>query len=184
MAWLTLSGRLVQQGADLRKEIEAKLEEEIRQELEALRQKLSEATDRAVSAEADLDELREAFIRLKLRYDDLAARVGDDLHGLAVLDPEGRYLYINAVGARFNGRPVEEHIGRHVKEVLPGLAETIDPLLDKVIGSMEAHQGVFTDEDMRSWSVLYKPVISHTSDGPMGIGMIGHFKLLPAGDLI
>src|ERR1044072_2578571 len=39
---------------------------------------------------------------------------------VAVLDADLRYLYLNDTLARFNGLPVEEHLGRPMPEVIPG----------------------------------------------------------------
>ncbi|MFC8428415.1 SpoIIE family protein phosphatase [Streptomyces sp. NPDC057253] len=39
---------------------------------------------------------------------------------VAVLDTELRYLYLNESLARFNGLPVEDHLGRPMPEVIPG----------------------------------------------------------------
>lgn len=39
---------------------------------------------------------------------------------VAVLDSELRYLYLNDTLAKFNGLPVEDHIGRPMPEVIPG----------------------------------------------------------------
>ncbi|WP_079249090.1 SpoIIE family protein phosphatase [Streptomyces sp. IMTB 2501] len=39
--------------------------------------------------------------------------------GLALLDPELRYLLVNPALERIDGIPAEEHIGRHLRETLP-----------------------------------------------------------------
>jgi len=52
--------------------------------------------------------------------------------GIAVLDCDFRYLFINPILADFNGHSVEQHIGRSVREVLPELADCILPLLTQV----------------------------------------------------
>ncbi|WP_217555853.1 SpoIIE family protein phosphatase [Streptomyces sp. GbtcB6] len=39
--------------------------------------------------------------------------------GLALLDPELRYLLVNPALERIDGVPAEEHIGRHLRETLP-----------------------------------------------------------------
>jgi PAS domain S-box-containing protein len=56
--------------------------------------------------------------------------------GLAFLDHELRYLYINEMLAACNGLPAEQHIGRTVREVLPPeLTDKIEPLLLAVLES-------------------------------------------------
>jgi PAS domain S-box-containing protein len=53
--------------------------------------------------------------------------------GLAVLDSELRYLRINDRLAEINGMPATAHIGRTVREVLPELADTLEPVLRDVL---------------------------------------------------
>jgi PAS domain S-box-containing protein len=57
--------------------------------------------------------------------------------GFDFVDRELRYVRINEALAANNGRSVAEHIGRTVREVLPELADTIEPLLRQVIASGE-----------------------------------------------
>jgi PAS domain S-box-containing protein len=42
--------------------------------------------------------------------------------GVAVLDPELRFLYINPALAEINGRSVEDHLGRSIEQMVPNLA--------------------------------------------------------------
>jgi transcriptional regulator with GAF, ATPase, and Fis domain len=48
--------------------------------------------------------------------------------GLAVLDCDLRYIILNEGMAVFNGQPVEQHIGRTLKEVDPCIASVIEPI--------------------------------------------------------
>ena len=57
--------------------------------------------------------------------------------GLCVLDRELRFLRINTRLAAINGLPPAHHIGRTVREVLPMLADTVEPLLERVIETGE-----------------------------------------------
>jgi PAS domain S-box-containing protein len=57
--------------------------------------------------------------------------------GLAFVDRDLRYLRINAALAVLNGRPVEDHIGRTVREVLPAMADNFEPLLRGVMDTGE-----------------------------------------------
>ena len=43
------------------------------------------------------------------------------LAGVAVVDPDLRFLYVNPAMARMNATPVREHLGRTIVEVVPGL---------------------------------------------------------------
>lgn len=53
--------------------------------------------------------------------------------GLCLLDDHLRYVTINQELAEMNGHTVEEHLGRTVREVLPQLADELEPLLRKVM---------------------------------------------------
>jgi PAS domain S-box-containing protein len=45
--------------------------------------------------------------------------------GLAVFDREGRYVRVNAELAHINGLPADEHVGRSVHQVVPGLGDEV-----------------------------------------------------------
>ena len=49
------------------------------------------------------------------------------------MDTEQRFLSINERLAEINGKTVEEHLGRTLREVLPGLADMIEPFYRRVI---------------------------------------------------
>ena len=62
--------------------------------------------------------------------------------GLCVLDTELRYVRINERLAEINGRPVSEHLGRTIREVLPELADQAEPWLRDVLETGEALRDV------------------------------------------
>lgn len=70
-----------------------------------------------------------------------AARLGRFLLnapiGICCLDTDLRYLYINTFLAKINGLPVEEHVGRLIGDVIPEVAEVIDPVLRRVMQTGE-----------------------------------------------
>lgn len=57
--------------------------------------------------------------------------------GLCLIDLDLRYVRINERLAQINGRPVSEHIGRHIRDVVPEIAEQIEPLLRQLIETGE-----------------------------------------------
>jgi serine phosphatase RsbU (regulator of sigma subunit)/PAS domain-containing protein/anti-sigma regulatory factor (Ser/Thr protein kinase) len=69
--------------------------------------------------------------------------------GMAVLDLELRYLWLNDTLERFGGIPREQRLGRRLSELLPGLqATTIESLMRKVLET-----GVpVTDYEYLGWS--------------------------------
>jgi PAS domain S-box-containing protein len=52
--------------------------------------------------------------------------------GLCVIDPELRFLRVNERLAEINGLPVETHLGRTVREVVPHLADFLEPKLREI----------------------------------------------------
>ncbi|MDT9000013.1 PAS domain-containing protein [Paucibacter sp. APW11] len=85
--------------------------------------------------------------------------------GLAVLDHELRYLQINEMLARANGLSVQEHLGRTVREVLPDAADSIEPLLQRVLNGGEALRNLQIEAEVPSlpgelsaWEASYLPL--------------------------
>src|SRR5262249_6450000 len=57
--------------------------------------------------------------------------------GLCFVDTDLTYLSINERLAEINGKSVEEHIGRTVREVIPEVADTAEPVYRRVIETGE-----------------------------------------------
>ncbi len=90
--------------------------------------------------------------------------LADSPVGKAVLDRDFRYVLINQTLASFNGRTVEEHLGRTVQEVLPEAFPTLRPMLDQVISEgRTAHFRIAVlmpngDGQMAEWEASYLPI--------------------------
>ena len=85
--------------------------------------------------------------------------------GLCYIDTQLRYQHINEWLAALNGLPVEAHLGRAVREVLPDLADGIEKQLRQVIESGEPIIDGFTEAETpahaglrRTFSHNYHPV--------------------------
>ena len=61
--------------------------------------------------------------------------------GLCLLDRDLRFLRINERLAEINGIPAAEHLGKTVREVLPMLADTVEPALREVMETGQARLG-------------------------------------------
>ncbi|MER7834676.1 SpoIIE family protein phosphatase [Streptomyces sp. NPDC096040] len=69
--------------------------------------------------------------------------------GMAVMDSELRYVWLNDTLERFGGVPREQRLGRRLCELLPGLqATTIEGLMRKVLTTREP----VTDYEYLGWS--------------------------------
>ena len=85
--------------------------------------------------------------------------------GIALVDRDLRFLRINEKLAEIDGVPVDAHIGHTLRDVVPGVADTIEPLYRRVIetgkpvtsfeihGTTPAQPGV-----ERDWLVDYYPL--------------------------
>jgi two-component system, cell cycle sensor histidine kinase and response regulator CckA len=139
---------------------------ELRAEVAALRARVAElerAQEHRLAPEAErMLALLETFIA--------ASPVG-----LAFLDPQLRYLRVNATLAALNGIPPEAHLGRTVAELFPKLAESAVPILRGVLESGEPRHEVHVGRRRygveRSWYTSYYPV--RTADGAvLGVGVL------------
>ena len=57
--------------------------------------------------------------------------------GLALLDRELRFVWVNRALAEMNGLSVEQHVGRRLPEVVPDMAEVAVPIFQRVVMSGE-----------------------------------------------
>ena len=85
--------------------------------------------------------------------------------GLALVDRDLRFLRINDKLAEIDGMPVDAHIGRTVREVVPSVADTIEPLYRHVIETgqsileVEIHGTTAAQPGIeRDWLVDYYPM--------------------------
>jgi len=85
--------------------------------------------------------------------------------GMAVLDSDLRFMQINQTLAKINGASVRDHLGKTVREVLPKLAPTLEPLVRRAlesgqtISSVEVSGEVPTQPGVvRHWIVSYFPI--------------------------
>jgi PAS domain S-box-containing protein len=98
--------------------------------------------------------------------------------GLAVLDTNLRYVRINQRLAQINGLPVEAHIGRTIREIVPDLADTAEPVLGRILetgepkrnfeinGETKAQPGV-----VRTWLLNWLP-LKDTGGEIVGINVV------------
>ena len=98
--------------------------------------------------------------------------------GLCFMDTNFRFVSINEELAKINGLAVEEHLGRTLREVLPDIADYIEPSYREVIetgstvegleihGTTRAQPGV-----ERDWLANFYPV-KDAADGVVGINVV------------
>jgi serine phosphatase RsbU (regulator of sigma subunit) len=113
---------------------------------------------------------RTAFVDAELRALYAALPVG-----VAFLDPELRYLRVNDTLARMNERPVAEHLGATIEEVLGEAAALVRPMLEQVMATREAVElqvdlpPVAGETAVRALEATYFPVVEGGTE-LLGIG--------------
>ncbi|MBV6626123.1 MAG: PAS domain-containing protein [Rivularia sp. (in: Bacteria)] len=97
--------------------------------------------------------------------------------GLAILDSEWRHVLINETLADINGKSVEEHIGKAVREIIPEIAPKLESIYQEVSTTGEPVYGIeITGETpkepglIRNWEATYFSL--PVSDNSNGIGCI------------
>ncbi|MCZ0904319.1 PAS domain-containing protein, partial [Microcoleus sp. HI-ES] len=98
--------------------------------------------------------------------------------GLMILDRQLRYVQINEAMAEINGIYVADHIGRSLRQVLPDLAPTVEPMLQgildtgkpildyEVVGETPKQPGI-----LRYWQASYYP-LRDENDLVFGVGAL------------
>lgn len=96
--------------------------------------------------------------------------------GIAFYDRELRFQRINDALARINGAPAAAHLGRTIEEMIPALAPTIRPILERVLASGATEADVVIEGETpalpgarRRWLVTYYPIAS-ADRPPIGVG--------------
>jgi PAS domain S-box-containing protein len=120
-------------------------------------------TDRKLIEEqllVDHEEMKRQYTELEELYKDLPI-------GLCLIGRDFRYFRINKRLAEINGSPVDYHIGRTIRDVIPALAdhaerscrmvfETGEPIID-----IEVNGAIFGDPNSENaWLVSYYPIRS------------------------
>ncbi len=95
--------------------------------------------------------------------------------GVAVLDRDLRYAYVNPTLARMNGAPAEAHLGRTIAEMLPGL-DAREDVLRQVLSdgvprevTSSGHTLATSDRERRYWHGAYHRL---EQDGRV-VGIVG-----------
>lgn len=86
--------------------------------------------------------------------------------GLCLLDTDLRYVRVNSALAKFNGISIEDHLGRTIREVVPDLADTLEPIFRRVIETGEPELDVEVrgnrlgnPDSENCWLASYSPLI-------------------------
>jgi len=105
--------------------------------------------------------------KLNEQYTELESIYSTSPMGMCFMDTDLRYLRCNETLAEINGIPAADHIGRTLREIVPEIAETMEPVYRRIIETgepvidVEASMTAGTDSHKkRYFSACYYPVIS------------------------
>ncbi|HCY87141.1 MAG TPA: hypothetical protein DHV36_18555 [Desulfobacteraceae bacterium] len=112
--------------------------------------------------EADLKASQEAARR---NLSELEAIYTSAPIGLCMIDKELKFLRINQTMADINGIPIPDHIGRHISEIVPDLADQVEDILETIrktgepVWDMEITGKTPAYPDMeRTWIEQWMPI--------------------------
>src|SRR3954447_2173518 len=98
--------------------------------------------------------------------------------GLGFWDRDLRYVRVNEALAAINERSPEDHVGKTFHEVVPQLADELEPLARRVIETGQAVIGLEIEagtprhpEAPRHWSASYYPVLGPDGEA-IGVGAV------------
>ena len=98
--------------------------------------------------------------------------------GMSMLDPQLRYIKVNQRLADMTGLPIEAHVGKTVREVVPQMADIIEPLFQQVFatgkpildfelsGETESSPG-----ELRDFQLSYFPLMGDEAK-PKAVGTV------------
>jgi PAS domain S-box-containing protein len=113
----------------------------------------------------DMTDRRRTEVELRQAHRILDSMLTAAPVGLAYLDRELRFVRVNPWLAQLNGLPPHEHVGKHVRDVVPSLAATAERVAARILSTGEDVQNVEFWGDlpaepghMRCWSESWYPV--------------------------
>ncbi|WOD36986.1 CheR family methyltransferase [Nodosilinea sp. E11] len=113
----------------------------------------------------NINELKETERQLSETLELLETTYTTTPVGLCLLDADLCYIRINPVLAAIDGLPVADHLGKTPGEILPDLADTLEPILRQVIETGEAITNLeitgttpAAPDEIRHWIASYYPV--------------------------
>ncbi len=128
---------------------------------------------RMAGSEVDITERKQAEKELRAAEELAQQRlveIEDIYHnapvGMCVLDRDLRFVRINERLAEINGIPAAEHIGKTVRDLLPELADTVEPEMRRILETGEPRLNIEIASETpaqsgvkRSWMEQWLPII-------------------------
>jgi two-component system, sensor histidine kinase and response regulator len=141
----------------------AQAQESLRNANNELEQRVEERTTELT---AEIAERKQAVEAVRESEAQLTAYFNASPTGMGMVDPLLRYLKVNQQLADITGLPIEEHYGKTIREIVPQLADILEPLYQEVFttgkpilnfevsGETDASPG-----EVRDWQISYFPLM-------------------------
>ncbi|HXM28791.1 MAG TPA: response regulator [Chthoniobacterales bacterium] len=127
---------------------------------------------------AEIEERKQAEESMRESEAWLNAYFAASPSGMAMVDPQLRYMKVNQPLADITGVPLQSHIGKTIRETVPQLADILEPLYQEVFatgkpilnfelsGETNASPG-----ELRDWQISYFPLMGEAGE-PKAVGSI------------
>jgi PAS domain S-box-containing protein len=153
----------------------AQAQESLRDANNELEQRVEERTTQLT---AEIGERKQAEEASRESEAQLNAYFNASPTGMGMVDPQLRYLKVNQRLADVTGLSIEEHYGKTIREIVPRLADILEPLYQEVFatgepllnfelsGETDANPG-----ELRDWQVSYFPLMGEEAK-PKAVGTV------------
>jgi two-component system sensor histidine kinase/response regulator len=98
--------------------------------------------------------------------------------GMSMVDPQLRYLRVNQRLADITGVPIEQHLGKTIREIVPHLADILEPLYQKVFDTGEpifdfelSGETYSSPGELRDWQESFFPLLGEEAK-PNAVGAV------------
>ncbi|HYF60661.1 MAG TPA: PAS domain-containing protein [Burkholderiaceae bacterium] len=109
--------------------------------------------------------LQDSEARLQAKVEELDSIYQAAPIGMSLCDRDFRFLRVNRAMADIDGAPVHAHLGRTLREVVPGVADVVEPHFRRVLETGEPSVGIEVAGHTasqpgveRTWLVSYYPI--------------------------
>ncbi len=141
---------------------------ELELQTQALEEQAGQLEEQTAMLEEKVAERDSTLALLEETSRFLDSAIESSPYGIAFYDRRQRFQRINRALADINGAPAAAHIGRTIEEMIPALAPTVSPLLDRVLTTGAPVENVLIEGTTaanptvpRRWLVTYYPIPGH-----------------------
>jgi PAS domain S-box-containing protein len=150
-------------------------QESLRSANDELERRVEERTGQLTAEITERKQAEEATLQSEAQ---LNAYFNGSPAGMGMVDPQLRYLKVNQRLADITGLPVSEHYGKTIREIVPQLADILEPLYQEVFatgkplinfelsGETDSNPG-----ELRDWQVSYFPLMGDGAK-PKAVGTV------------